>query len=269
MSLHSLELGSQDVGSLGRGLRGPLGFSFALALAALVLTLAIPASATSVHHWQPDHRSPSKPDTGHHWRPPVHPPNLPGFSLARLIEGGGSFTSNNGKVTFGDFDAVAGGIAVEDFRFYRVVPLGDGFRLMTPLLALLGHDASLELSYSVEAADGLLIDAVHLSFHSAAILAKASVDMDLYDEGDQLAHLRVWDRGFFHPGGKKHDRQRLSPAVPGFDVEELIKLRAGLIAATRSVDHHFKTAPVPEPTTALLMGLGLAGLALSGRRRRS
>jgi len=242
----------------------------AFAFCLLIFSVAGQASATRMQDWdRGDHDREWGDDDRPSWH---HKPNLPGISLARLVEGGGSFSSRNGEVIFGDFQADTLGIAPEKLDLYRVVPIADGFRLLTPLFALFGKNAALDLSYTVDAADGLLIESASISLQSAAIFGKAFASMSLFDGRDLLAELEVGQRGFHHRHGKngknkKRDEVVLSEAIAGFSVEELIGLKTGLFAATRSVHHRFGTTVVPEPGTALLMGLGLAGLSIAGRRR--
>jgi hypothetical protein len=56
-------------------------------------------------------------------------------------------------------------------------------------------------------------------------------------------------------------------AENGFESLYLIKTATGERLST--IDHLQLAAPVPEPTTAALLGLGLDGLAAASRRRRS
>ena len=73
---------------------------------------------------------------------------------------------------------------------------------------------------------------------------------------------------WFGKKSKTHDSARLSEAVSEILVKESTRIKTGLFAKNWSISHHFKTKPIPEPTTALLLGLGLAGMAYTSRRRR-
>ncbi len=246
-------------------LRTLIAFTFT----ALLLFTAGQASATGMYGggWGHDDDRPS-------WRPPV---DLPGISLGRLVAGGGSFTSRNGEVIFSDFDANVRGIGIRNLDLYRVIPISDGFKLWTPLVSALGKNSGLELTYSVDAADGLLLDSASLSLQSAAIFGKTFASMDLFDGDDLIAELDVSGRGLFgkgryhgrHGGGGKSNRRDevTFEAIAGLTVDEVIGLKTGLLAATRKVTHRFGTQVIPEPGTALLMGLGLAGLAIAGGRK--
>ena len=218
--------------------------SLLLATIGLVLSVANPASASPIKEFFDD---------------------LPGISLRRLVEGGGQFDSQNGDLTFGHFSAEVSGHALRNLDFYRVIRLDDGFRLYAPMIALFGSDAQVELGYSVEAADGQQIDAISLSFLGGAIFGGTQTRLSAFDRGgDELATLRVFNTGIF--GRNVHaDHSRLGEAVNALLVDETIEVRSGLFSLAWRVDHRFRTAPIPEPTTALLLGLGMAGLAFAGR----
>ncbi len=193
---------------------------------------------------------------------------LPGISLEDLVDGTlDGFDSRNGELTFTDFSADTSGIAPHKLKYYRLVPLGDGFRLYAPLVGLFGHDAGLDLDYRVEADEGLLIERVKVTLAGAALLGRSKATAEISDlGGDPLGDLEVKSRKFFF-FGKTHDQTSLSRTVSEILMSEDIDARAGLFSSAFKLDHHFKTQLIPEPTTALLMGLGLLGLAIAGRRR--
>ncbi len=227
--------------TLSRIAPGARRLSFLLALALAASVLSSTASATSF--------------------------GLPGISLADLVDGTeDDFMSKNGMLTFSDFSAESSGIAPEKLKDYRLVPLGSGFRLYSPLVGFFGHDASLDLDYKVTAKEGFLVEAVHLTLKGGALFGRSLAEMDVMDTfGETLADLEVRSKKIFL--GALTDRARLAEAAGEILVDETIQARAGLISAAMKVDHRFKTRVIPEPATALLMCIGLLGLAIAGNRR--
>ena len=253
---------------------------------------------------------------------------FPGISLARLVDGGGEFESRNGKLTFSGFEAQVNGFALQNLDFYRLFPVGNGFRIITPLAAFLGSSAELELRYEVTAEDGLLIDGTRLSFLGFAVGKNASAfaKETIFDGDTSVADLEVSRRGFL--GRDAKDRALIDPALASFNVEELIgasssffdfpgrplwnnghngwqnwgdwhkgfdwkqsepgdhagmkprkdgehghwnqgKHGFGGFALTLAVDHRYRLVSVPEPSTALLVSLGMVGMAAQRRSRRN
>ena len=60
------------------------------------------------------------------------------------------------------------------------------------------------------------------------------------------------------------DSDQFSPGPFSFDVEEQVRIKR--IASIASIANSFQV--VPEPATAALLGTGMLGLAVIGRRRR-
>jgi hypothetical protein len=149
---------------------------------------------------------------------------FPGVSLADLVDGD-ELASNNGKITFSNWEADVSGIAPRDLQYYRVIPLGGGFRLVAPLTTFLSKSAELDLSYTVSGSDGQTIDRTSIAFIGFIFGGgEAFASETIYDDGTQVAHLGVEGINHHHGGESKHDRAELSPALASFDVNEIIMI---------------------------------------------
>lgn len=202
-----------------------------------------------------------------------HGLNLPGMSLGELLEGDG-FESGNGKLLFTDFEAEIEGRALRNLDFYRVIPTGQGFKLFTPLLALFGSQAELTLAYKVATTEEeLIIESASISFLGFALgNASTWVEASLFDaSGDPVGKLTALHKRLFSRG-RARDRLELEDPLAEIDVAEIIGVRSGRrhclggIARAVMVDHRFKVAVIPEPATALLLAMGLVGLAVRQRQ---
>lgn len=220
----------------------------------------------------------------------IHIPSLPGISLEELIEDEGEITSENEMLMFSNFEADVSGLALPDLDFYRVVPLEDGIRFITPLFVFAGFYAVLGISFDVMAAEGKIIESAWLSMSSGVLgNGTASVDETVTDpEGRVIAELETLEGGPFHHGTTT-DHALLGDAFDKISVEKLI----GVSSATGhgwawGSGHHVHHAPglakvliveqrfggasrppsVPEPSAAALLPIGLLGLWYFGLRSR-
>lgn len=190
------------------------------------------------------------------------------LTLADLAAGG-SLTSGNGLLLFDDFDFVVSGALSTDLSNYSVVALDDGFRIAGPIGVAENGVGDLLLEYSVSTTgEGTQISGASLLFNGAASGegSLASVSEDFFGRPSPvfIGDLLVGVTG----GGisDKTDELGLEPTVELRVLKDILVIGGEQGFATISaVDQRFAT--VPEPGTALLLGLGLAGLAFAGRRR--
>ena len=191
------------------------------------------------------------------------PPAAKALTLADL-DAGARF--GVGSITFSDFElSVAGDLSI-DLADYPVQLLGDGFRIAGPLTMLLGDEGTLLLSYVAETVAGVFLDGaalfsplVAIGSGAAALVSESLLGPSGVPVGTLLA-LNV-------AGG---DPALLSDsigfaAVSRLEVVKVVALQSGTVAGAPHVDQRFSV--VPEPLTLVMLGSGLVGLTLSGRRR--
>ncbi len=191
------------------------------------------------------------------------PPAAKALTLADL-DAGASFAV--GSITFSDFElSVAGDLSV-DLSNYPVQLLADGFRIAGPLTMLLGEQGTLLISYVAETVAGVFLDGaalfsplVAVGSGAAALVSESLLGPGGVPVGTLLA-LNV-------AGG---DPAVLSDsvgfaAVSRLEVVKVVALQSGIVALAPHVDQRFSV--IPEPLTLVMLGSGLAGLTLSGRRR--
>jgi hypothetical protein len=204
------------------------------------------------------------------------------LTLDDLANGGQSFVSGNGALTFSGFDVTASSGLDPDLRKYAVKVIDDGFELRGPINAADGEQDDLFIAYSV--ATSSEIGSASVFFNGQAMPAKAGVAASVTDDYFQgethLGSIFVarTGGGIDQPSGAL----TLGSPVNSLRVEKdiLVDSRAadageapapaGSIASISLVRQQFAVggATVPEPTATLLLGCGLAGLAVVGRSRR-
>jgi hypothetical protein len=179
-------------------------------------------------------------------------------TLAELLYPGASFDAENGA-TYSNFDVKIKGKGLsKDPSEYYVVPTSDGFAL-TGEFSETKKGGKLKMKYTVSGPAGL---------EGASLFVGPGIGTE--------GKLKVKEK--LH-GSKKIDKLMASlknggtsdSAVFGarsyLNVNETIKIKGDYFrdGSDSSVDHSFST--VPEPTTALMLAAGLAGLAAAGGRR--
>lgn len=195
--------------------------------------------------------------------------------LSTLV-GGASLASLDGTITFSNFSATVTGALSPDLSNYDVQALQTGFRITGAFLVADGNVGDMVLSYDATAAQGLVIDSVHLFFNGsfnggddAPPGLAAAVTETVFANGDPVENLSVSasSSGF----EKLVDNGTIAP-VSEISVLKDIALSTylgdngeGSVAHISIIDQKFTVTP--EPGTFMLGAMGLAGLAALGRRR--
>jgi len=184
------------------------------------------------------------------------------YTLADLVSGGGtsSFTSDDGALTFTNFDVTRTKRLSSDLSLYTVTTTQDGFVLTSGEFdAATGGYRKLDLSYTVTGSTaivqaGLAIDATR---SSGRVAVTKDIDDPSGTDGTILVTVLSGNASLLS------DNDQFSPGVMSFDVEEQVRIRK--VSTLSSVTNAYQV--VPEPTTAALLGAGVLGLAWFGRRR--
>lgn len=183
-------------------------------------------------------------------------------SLEDLLVAGAKLESGNG-VTYSEFEVKTKGKGLsKDLSEYYVVPTFDGF-LLTGDFSETKKGGKLKLEYTVSGPAALEIEGAALAVDpgtgtqgklSAKEKLHGSKKIDLLKVALKKDVTRASDAGAFGARSYLH-------------VTEKIKIKGDYFrdGSDSSVDRSF-IATVPEPTTVLMLAVGLAGLAVAGRR---
>jgi hypothetical protein len=195
------------------------------------------------------------------------------FSLADLISSEGEFESADGGLEFGDFSAFLEGAPKSDLSQFSIVPILHGFRVEAGPGQTLPEGAELFLSYEVESEGSYPVSAPLVSM-ALEITGTSVVSGEMTAFGDgpgDSAELGAVEASI-SAGGEAYS------AVDFTSPRDEIHIFTKLVIADNpeiadpdggAAEMTFSVQPVPEPSTALLVVLGLGGLSIFRRSHRA
>jgi hypothetical protein len=186
------------------------------------------------------------------------------FTLADLVENNATFQSDNGLLTFSDFEVKKLKRLGSNLSQYTITTTADGFLLTSPnFTANSGGLRKLDLSYTVTANRGLITGAsmvMEATRQTGRVKVEKDIESPTGDEGTFLLTLLRNNASLLS------DSDTFSPGETRFDVEESIRIKK--VSALTSIRNAY-TVTVSEPAEAALLLAGLVGLAFYGRRSRA
>jgi hypothetical protein len=185
------------------------------------------------------------------------------YTLNDLVNNGTSFTSDDGKLTFHDFDITRLKKLDGNLSNYTVTTTATGFQLSSSAFtASSGGMKKLDLSYTVTGSG--VITTAAMAMDATASSGRVKVEKDIEDatpgsdQGTFLLTLLQKNRSLLT------DSDAFSPGSTEFHVEESIRIKRD--SALNWVRNTYND-PVAEPTELALLVTGLSGLVWMGRRR--
>jgi len=187
------------------------------------------------------------------------------LTLSGLVEDDDFFS--RGGVTYSDFEVTIKGKGLSpDLGKYEVNPTDDGFLLTGDFSKRVNGKAKggkIKLSYVVT---GFELRAASLAIDGGTGSdGKLRVREKVFDGGTKVAKLKA-KLG----NGDPIDEVPLIGDLTSLNIVEKIKIKGDyfLAGSDSSITNSF-AAHAPEPTTAVMLAAGLAGLTAAGRRRPS
>ena len=222
------------------------------------------------------------------------------LTLEYLVSHDAEISSTDGSLEFEDFSAELTGMPGADLSRFLVVPLVDGLRLEVTSGEFLPTGAELTLHYEVETEDESHrhwyshpdpIRSMSLALVGSSVLSSLSGEMvALSDDDDHHHYYRHYRHHHHHyhhgHGGALAEVFASTTTPPGpYSAADFSEPSDEFYArATFSGDAgdgssdsgppsgaemRFSAEPIPEPSSALLVGLGLMALSYRAAQRRS
>lgn len=194
-------------------------------------------------------------------------------TLDDLVNDGQTIGSKNGKLLFGNFQVeITGGST--DLSDYRVKKLKRGFKVYGKKTGSQDELLDIRLTYDVDTVSSQRsIKSAGLSSKRWTKYDESSVVFEAFsDDGSSIL-----SESRSHEGSKMKDNQywAFNPRTGSMSIEETISISKVNKGKKWNLKHSFETtkhapiAPVPEPSTALLLAMGMVGVATHAQKKRN
>jgi len=198
------------------------------------------------------------------------------YTLAQLINDESVFSSREQNVIFSDFTLLSTDVDESLLELYKVVPSRYGFFLYSPDFKDT-DPGGISFSYQAEAAEGLEVAGAGLALkrmeeaemNATGEMWMRNISGDLVGELNVAIQNRLIRKSITRaPNSRRSNTDWTS--IEGTSVLRISEaLNSEAPPVNFKLNRKFFTQPVPEPTTALLLGLGIVGLAARQRLRSS